>query len=223
MPENNLYNLFKEYYANEKYIVDDIGLNCEETREFIFVLESPHNEEVEKNCSVVGSSGKEMAKFLRKGSGESLGEYAKKNLNSKISIINVSKVPLQKTKNLNEEYGELTKYVFPIIRCRYDSYRNHRKDVMNDIEKYILDDFKKRINSVSIDSNTKFIICGSFAQKYFNDAINDIINEGIFKEILDEYYLKENILFVPHPSRHQWLRAKNDLNKLEKLFKQSND
>lgn len=183
---NNLVEMFDEYYKDKEYIVEDIVSSNESN--IVFILESPHNDEL--GCHpVAGPSGIYMAKFMEIGNGEeSLGYIAKEKNDLNLSIINVSKVPLQKTKRLDKKYegllSELNK-----LRKYYESFGNHKKDtVLNDIEEKILADFKNRVNRLKYNNKTLFVVCGKFAEVYFEKIELD----------------SDNRINVPHPSRGKW-------------------
>lgn len=204
---NNYKELFKKYYSDSNYIVKDI-VNNKNMSKYVFVLESPHNEELKNGYPVAGESGKDIIKFLGINSNDSFGKYVKENKDSRITLINVSKVPLQVTNSLKEDYISLMDEICSIIRCGYDSYGKHRKKAINEIEEIILQDFKSRLKKVKLDIKTNIIVCGNFAKVYF-DKISTDINE----------INKNKVLYVPHPSRKQWSLTRNDLNILHDVFK----
>lgn len=192
--------LFKEYY--EKYKIKDIISN---NIRYIFVLESPHNDEVNIKHPVAGKSGIDMAKFIGIGNGNiSLGKYCKENKDKGISIINVSSAPLQKVTILEKSYTDLINEVDKSIRVGYKNYGNHKDDKINKIEEFILTDFKNRLNELSINEETQIIVCGKFAESYI-------------KKIKVKNVNNDNILCVPHPARNQWNKTFDNLNKLKKI------
>lgn len=197
----NLTAKFKDY--SEKYIVQDYI--CEGVAEYIFVVESPHNDELEHKYPLAGSSGKEIVRFIGIDSNKALGEYLKENRDVKISIINVSNTPLQKTNELEESYSDLVDKLDKIVRQGCDSYGRHQDKELNEIEKTIYEDFKKRYTDINKDKNTKVIICGKFARTYFELLVN--------KSVKEEYIYR-----VPHPARYQWRECKNDLDKIENIM-----
>lgn len=197
-------DLFKEYYKNEEYIVDDIIHN---DSKYIFILESPYKEELIKRIPAAGLSGKSMSKFLGIDEDKSLGEIADNDEEYKISIMNISKVPLDIENLKSHNYNELTKSL-ALVRTGFEFYGKHRdKEVnINEIEKLIQSDFENRIKNFIQDSpDAKFIICGRFAQKHFELSTN-----------MDRDSKK--VLYVPHPSRNQWNYSENDLNILKGIL-----
>lgn len=65
---------------------------------YLFVLESPHTDELDENCPISGLAGKEISKHINCGD-EAFGQKVRKNKELLISIINVCSAPLQKTKS----------------------------------------------------------------------------------------------------------------------------
>lgn len=76
-------DLFNEYYKDKRYIVSDIVFK-ESISKYIFILESPHNDEVKNGYTVAGKSGIDMGKFMGISINESFGRYVKFNLNKDI-------------------------------------------------------------------------------------------------------------------------------------------
>lgn len=195
--------LFKDYY--KRYKIEDII--CKGVSRYIFILESPHNDELKKENRhpVAGQSGIDMAKFMGIGDGNtSLGKYCKENVGKGISIINVSSAPLQEVATIKDRYKELINKVDTVVRLGYKSYGNHREAEINKIEKFILSDFKKRLEKLEVTEQTKIIICGKFAESYYDKLDMKGIN-------------KKNILCVPHPARNQWSKTIDNLNKLKQI------
>lgn len=193
--------LFEQYYNDTEYIIDDI---IYKHSKYIFILESPHNKELKQRIPAAGLSGKSMSKFLGIQEDISLGNFAKKKTNE-ISIMNISKVPLD-IENLKEpKYSELTKSL-ALVRTGFECYNKHDDQEVNEIEKIIQDDFKKRIEEfIESSQNAIFIICGRFAQNYFGLST-------------DKRRDSKKILYVPHPSRNQWNNSENDLNQLKDIL-----
>lgn len=102
---------FGEYFKNDVYKVKDLNIDKVDL-EWLFVLESPHNDEIENDYPVAGASGKDMAKVLFENNvGDlSLGKLVQDG-DSKIGIMNVSRVPLKKTKPFEDktEFDEMFK------------------------------------------------------------------------------------------------------------------
>lgn len=146
--ENDFIKLFKKYYKDKKYIVKDIVNSGK--KKIIFILESPHNDEITKMYPVAGKSGIDMADFINIGDGEkSLGQIAKSESALGINILNVCKVPLQPTDKLDEIYKELVDKLDKTIRNGYKSFGKHTKNKeFNVIEELILKDFRTRYKKI---------------------------------------------------------------------------
>lgn len=198
-------SLFNDYYKDKRYIVSDISFK-DNISKYIFVLESPHNDEVKNGYPVAGKSGIDMGKFMGIGVNESFGKYAKDNPDKDIVIINISKVPLQEINNLDDKYKTLLNGVCKLIRSGYKTLGKHRDKDVNIIEEKLLEDFRVRFNNINMNNETKIIVCGRFSESYF-DNIKNKLNIG-----------ESEILYVPHPSRHQWDKPKGDLLKLKDIF-----
>lgn len=187
--KNYLYKNIKDYF------VDDL---IDSDTQIVFVLESPHNEEVKRGYPVAGKSGKDMSKVLF-GIDESLGKliYEKKIKN--LGIINVSNYPLQMSA-YEDETLEADMEFFEKIR-QNPSLRKKQAPINSAISK-VMDSFKSRL---APHKDKKIILCGTFAQ----NAFDGVFNELSFKEVLR----------VPHPSFNQWLRASNKevITKLEEF------
>lgn len=204
---------FKKYY--KEYVVEDIV--CEETNHYVFILESPYEKEIEKGYALAGNSGKTMSKFMGLDKDKPFGEYVSQKLikGQNISILNISRSPLQKVKKLRKEYENLINDVGKNIKNGYKYFKNHslKNKYLNSIEDFIVSDFQTRANKLKTNNNTKFIICGDFAEVYFNNVVLKNVDEN-------------NIIYVPHPSMNHW--KENDANNkclnlrlnLKDIFKQ---
>ncbi len=173
-----LYEKFKNYF------VDDLVYT---NTEVLFVLESPHNEEVKMGYPVAGKSGRDMSKVLC-ASSEPFGKLIFEGKLSKVGIINISNYPLQKSA-YNEDDALLE--LFEKFR-QNPKLRKHDKLGLNDVVSKMMDSFKSRLES---HTDKKIVLCGRFAQ----NAFDSLFHELNFKEVLR----------VPHPSFNQWLRASN--------------
>ena len=174
-----LYEKLKDYFVDD-LIYDDT--------EVLFVLESPHNEEVKRGYPVAGKSGKDMSNVLFENA-EPLGKLISERMVKKLGIINISNYPLQmsayKDKNLESDMEFFEK-------IRQNPKLRKRQVPINDVVSKIMNSFKSRLAS---HKDKKIILCGAFAQS----AFDSVFNELSFKEVLR----------VPHPSFNQWLRESN--------------
>ncbi|ADL12833.1 hypothetical protein [Acetohalobium arabaticum] len=188
----------------ENYSVNDV-INQEAA--FLFILESPHTQEMRNGYPVAGSSGVEMTKFIyntdKKDAFGKLVSQTKKysdeyeNL-ERFSILNVSSAPMQreglKDYDLDEEEERIVR-ILEKLRVNYKS-RNHRNQEWNQVKEVILSDFKQRLVSglEVMERLTYLVPCGKLAVNYLQLIQNSekIINQ------------KEVIWNIPHPSFNQW-------------------
>jgi len=173
-----LYESLKDYFVNDLVYNDS---------EVIFVLESPHTQEVKNGYPVAGKSGNDMSKVLF-GLDEAFGKLIYEQSIKNIAIVNVCNYPLQKSAYKNPERPEIQK--FEKIR-QNPKLRKYDKDAINAVLKPMMDNFSKRVSKFK---DKKIVLCGNFAQ-------------AAFDSVLDETQFKE-ILRVPHPSFNNWKKEK---------------
>jgi len=173
------------YEKLKDYFVDD--LIFEDTK-IIFVLESPHTQEVKNGYPVAGKSGKDMSKVLFSDL-EPLGKLISERRVKNLGIINISNYPLQMSAYEDEDID--TDMGF-FEKIRQNPKLRKKQTPLNAVVSKIMDSFKSRLAQ---HKDKKLILCGNFAQ----DAFDSVFNELSFKEVLR----------VPHPSFNQWLRASN--------------
>lgn len=174
-----LYEELKDYFVDD-LIYDDT--------EVLFVLESPHNEEIKRGYPVAGKSGKDMSKVLFEMD-EPLGKLIKERSVSRLGIINVCNYPLQMSAYEDETLVADMEF-FEKVRQNPKLRKKHLP--INEVISKIIDDFKLRL---SFHKEKKIVLCGKFAEASFDSIFNSLS----FKEVLR----------VPHPSFNQWLRASN--------------
>ena len=172
------------YESLKDYFVDDLVY---ENSEIVFVLESPHTQEVKNGYPVAGKSGNDMSKVLF-GLDEAFGKLIYEQTIKNIAIINVSNYPLQKSAYQNPQMRELEQ--FEKIR-QNPRLRKYDKDGINAVVKPMMEDFSKRLSK---HKDEKIVLCGNFAMA----AFDSVLNETQFKEILR----------VPHPSFNNWKKEK---------------
>ena len=173
-----LYESLKDYFVND--LVYD-------GTEVVFVLESPHTQEVKNGYPVAGKSGKDMSKVLF-GLDEAFGKLIYKQEIQNIAIVNVCNYPLQKSAYKNSDIPELKQ--FEKIR-QNPKLRKYDKDGINAVVKPMMDNFANRLLK---HKDKKIVLCGNFA----GAAFDSVLDETQFKEILR----------VPHPSFNNWKKEK---------------
>lgn len=107
MENEKLIQKYKE--LKKKYKVKHL-LN--DYKEFLFILESPHIDELLNEAPVSGSSGKTMSKVLFGDEVKiPIGIKLKKEPNSNIGIMNICSIPMQRLAYTNKKvihmYGDL--------------------------------------------------------------------------------------------------------------------
>jgi len=167
------------YKSLKNYFVDD--LLYEDTK-VIFVLESPHTQEVKNAYPVAGKSGNDMSKVLF-DKDEAFGKLIFEQKIQGIGILNVCNYPLQKSAYKNQDLKEIELFA----KIRQNPQLRKKANPINDVINPMMSDFKKRL---SVHKDKKIVICGNFAQ-------------SAFESILDGEDFKE-ILYVPHPSFNNW-------------------
>lgn len=185
----------KKYLSGRvAYYVADC-FSCEKKDvEYLFFLESPHNDEIDSLIPLSGSSGIAVSKFLF-GDNEStpFGQLISgQKTQFKIGIINISNVPLQRCTLVPE-----SDFPDEITKLRTSSSTN---DDLYQI-------FKEKMDAYHFPNLKKIIVCGEFASMYFIK----------YNESKKDPWKNEMILKVPHPSRGQWQFVMNNKNSLDEL------
>lgn len=176
-----------------------------EQSKLIFVLESPHVQEVKFGAPVSGASGATMSKHLfGERYNKPLGRLVKKNMDEQkdrpalnaIGLMNVCGIPMQraayKDRNLTEQYREFFDIMEKVRQNNHqDTFQN---ESWNALQNLILDRFRDRLEKQKKHECT-LVPCGRFAQKFFRLA-------GVTST---NWYVIDN---VPHPSYNSWDRER---------------
>ena len=201
-------NKYIEYFTKYK---GDVKEFLYKESKYIFIVESPHKEELKNQYVVAGSSGKSISNVLGFGD-EALGTLLDKKEISNISVLNVSRVPLQKIDEFAIEYSDSIEDL-NVVRDNPKAVTNRDNENINEFECLVLKDFKERMENIHFNSDGKMIIvCGSFAEYYF-------------KKIIEDMELKCDIKYLPHPSYKKWeliMRYKEEMTNLYAEFNLSN-
>lgn len=194
--------MLKQYEElKKKYKVEHL-LN--DNKEIIFILESPHIDELLNQAPVSGLSGKAMSKVIFGDEEKTpLGIKTKKEPTSKIGIMNICCIPMQRIAYSNPEvtkmYGAFDdeKYsdFFEIIeKLRTGTKEKYKDTLRNDMQEVILTDFKNELKHIK-NKELVIIPCGKTAEVFFEIA-------GVKSE-------KWTIMSgVPHPSFGNWHKSK---------------
>ncbi|AGB41622.1 hypothetical protein Halha_1685 [Halobacteroides halobius DSM 5150] len=198
----NLTVAVKDYF--KEYTVEDI---YDEETKLLFILESPHTQEIKYGYPVAGNSGLEMTKFIyepkhQKPLGKLVAnkEEYKANYNNleKFGLLNVSPAPMQeqalKKKDLTKSEFDVLE-ILEKLRVNYKAKR-HQKQEWNLVKEIVLNNFKQRLVTALKDHpQINYLVpCGRFATSYL-DLIDDPVVDS-----------KEVIADIPHPSFNQWQR-----------------
>jgi len=211
----NLYNELKEMYKVKHLI--------KENTERVFVLESPHIDELINGAPVSGLSGKAMSKVIYNGEKtEALGIILKREFeenkegSGKNGVMNICPIPMQRTAYLNEEvtklYGEFNaeKYseFFDILeKLRTGTRLTYKDEKRNELQAIILEDFKTELDKLK-DRNITIIPCGKTAETFVEAA--DIENAKW-----------ELLKGTPHPSFGNW-HKKRYISNIESMLNSIN-
>jgi len=156
----------------------------------VFILESPHKDEILKGYPLAGKAGNIISKKL--GYSEPFGlEVNDKSLKGRVSIINVSKQPLQKDAYTDRNIPknilvlEKLKEVFENSAKFNTKHRNKKlQKLKEEIYKIFLEEMRKLPDNITV------IPCGNLAQKFIEQIKKDLEDKNF-------QFIEEKI---PHPS-----------------------
>jgi len=188
-------NLIKQHNFSEYFVDDLLDFNTK----IIFVLESPHTQEVKNGYPVAGKSGKDMSKTLFEDENLKTISFGKLIYEKQISgfgILNVSNIPLQKSAYKNQD-DEIFRD-FELIR--QNPKLRKKECLLNNTIRTIQSDFKNRLE---LHKDKKIVLCGAFVQNIFKVTFP----HANFKDIIE----------VPHPSFNNWTKKKYEQNIQELL------
>lgn len=196
-----LYDHFREL-CNELakgYLVPDI---VPPTATFVFLLESPHIEELKHGAPVSGASGASMSAVLfgERYARIPLGVMVKRNRDARldrpsldrVGLMNVSNLPLQRgAYGDHQDDGRYAPLFERMSALRQANDRVTFQDPhLNVLQEILVDHLRRRLDRLSARP-LSFAPCGRFAQKFFRLA-------GVHSEY---WRILEN---VPHPSYNNW-------------------
>ena len=196
--------------------------------DYLFILESPHTDEVAKGYPLAGDSGKAISQYLF-GDETPFGKLVS-SINTKIAIINVSNVPLNVNKQIwdnanfdTENWGKAKSAILndsKELASQLEYIRNGKLDTKNSkCEETLLKQFYKKLENFINIKNLTIIACGEFAKVYLDEFIEEYKKthgHGIFPKVL----------YVPHPSRGHWQfidKHQQNLHELKDKFTPNND
>lgn len=179
-------------------MVDDIVVKKSNV---IFILESPHTEEVDGGMPLLGASGNVFSRALLPDKTKPAGLQIKEG-KIPFSVINTFQNALQLSedlKGLNTAIKQVNFSKLGLVR-----YKNEINNIIktNTQSLSLVDSYKERVNSTIECSikNVKIVVCGIIAQVYFEyafDLSGMLFGSVQIKEVMDK---KFEILYVEHPS-----------------------
>ncbi|WP_137789562.1 hypothetical protein [Bacillus sp. E(2018)] len=178
------------------YSVQDI---ISEHTNMIFVLESPHKEEIKSGVPLAGLSGRSMAKELFEVEdtlpmGKLLKQYINENKKTAFGIVNVCSFPLQGSAFPDDSFVNRYSDEIKVAEAvRTSSVKVFKDECRAEFDQLLLHHFESRLTSL-LKGNTLIVPCGRFAEKY-----------------VSKLSIKESLTVlegVPHPSYHSWSRER---------------
>lgn len=181
--------------------VDDLVLQGAGDVELVFILESPHTDELISKHPVAGMAGRDALAILRQQARgiESLGLFVKNNIDAgdaRVGILNVSTVPLQE-----KAFKSHTKTAVPPLRdwSVLDDMRDPKKAARVAVDPAaqaviatLHADLQRRMRDVPMATDCIVAVCGGFAHP-FGRALNVATGQKLTE--------------VRHPSNGWWLET----------------
>jgi hypothetical protein len=190
------------YLNLKKFQIEDLS---HPNSDVIFILESPHTQELKVGYPAAGETGVNMSKVIF-NSEQPLGELIKNRapLPTQLSILNCSRIPLQSTCYAGENLPPKLVEFFR-IQTIYDPsvqlQKNQIKDILrSEIGLKALDSFESRLYaSIEISQKAKIVVCGVIAQCFFEEVTK---LQGKLRKVT-EFAWKEfnfSVFYEYHPS-----------------------
>lgn len=152
--------LAKLYFSfKEKYLVPDIPEGLSGAK-YIFILESPHKDELKHGCPAAGYTGRNMSRKLLGGKFPPLGRMLKDKDAScaEFGIMNVCQIPMQGSAYQPEDSrGKAVPLIAGLEILRLTPERGPQE-----LYEAILKDFSARIKL--LPDNSTLLACGNFAR-----------------------------------------------------------
>lgn len=183
------------------------GVPClmNEHKQAVFVLESPHVDELNQGAPVSGLSGKSMYRTLY-GEGEkrAIGPFLKEDPLSPLGITNISPIPMQEAAythpSVEARYGSFDRERFGALvqaleKIRVNFRARYKDPYLQEVQDILLVDFTERMSPFS-GQPLLIIPCGRAAASGWSLS-------GVSS---DAWTLFSGI---PHPSFGNWHKAKS--------------
>jgi hypothetical protein len=179
--------------AKEYRVADLVPEPCT----FLFLLESPHVQELKHGAPVSGSSGISMTKHLFGGrfGKEPLGIVVKNQRVDRVGLMNVCQIPMQAAAYGDEELRTKNAEFLAILeRVRAANNKmSYANSHWNEVQEILVENLRNRLGLLT-ERNLHVVPCGKFAQKFFRLA--------------DVQSPKWRVLEgVPHPSYNGWSKS----------------
>jgi len=197
----------KEYLhgAHQKAIVPDLIAASNLPLSVVFLVESPHYDELLSGAPLTGGAGKLALNYIRDqtGSSEGLGPWLSHKIgvgNARAAIMNVSQVPLQekafdraravplKPKLTPDEWRSLER-----VRTKKPSVWTPEEDQLGQI---LTGELQQRVSRLNTGTGAMVVPCGRFAKTFLESIV---LPPGC------------SMLPVPHPAHSQWQQAKGQV------------
>lgn len=184
-------------------VVDDLVQRRAGPIELLFVLESPHVDELREGYPLAGIAGTDALAYLqdRRRNAESLGGFVKSRINAgdgRIGVLNVSSVPLQQSAfKLSSAAGTPPIADWsPLVELR-DFYSRSTPRQLGAGAQVVADairaNFEARLSATVLKAGGHVAICGRIAQV--------ITARIVFKS-------GTRVMSVRHPANRWWQRSK---------------
>lgn len=181
--------------------VDDLVSLGADSVDLVFILESPHTDELIAKHPVAGTTGRAALALLRgQARGlESLGGVVERNIkagNARVAILNVSTVPLQERafkKRTNITAPPLTDWdVLDEIRDAKKAARVSLDPAAQTVIAALDAGLQRRMRDVPMSADCAVAVCGGFAHP-FGRALNLAGNQTLIE--------------IRHPSNRWWEKS----------------
>ena len=197
---------FKDYFVKsfyKEYLVKDVrNISKKGNAVVVFILESPHTDEIRKKHPLAGNSGKAVSKLFDEK--EPIGALIKDSLVKNVAIVNVCNIPMNISAYKCSDLEKLNCFKLILLNWLRKTIGTDKKAIDNNfkdcneekremIEK-IVDDMKRRLCKLQSNLKTKQIVvvpCGNVATAFWKKVVCKNNSVSVIEDI-------------PHPSRNQW-------------------
>ncbi len=206
---------FKDYFVKsfyKEYLVKDVrSISKKGNSVVVFILESPHTDEIRKKHPLAGKSGKSISQLF--GKKEPIGSLIKNSLVKNVAIVNVCNIPMNISAYKCSDLEKLNCFNLILLNWLRKTIGTNRKAISHKFRdcskekqkmiKKITDDLRKRLCALKKELPNKQIVvvpCGNVAMAFWKKVVCKNNSVSVIEDI-------------PHPSRNQW--KKKVLNKLK--------